>query len=208
MPILPPTLLAASLALGYLLGSIPFGVIVTRVAGAGDLRAIGSGNIGTTNVLRTGRKDLAALTLLGDMLKATAAVLIASHFWGPAAGLAAGAAAFAGHVFPVWLGFKGGKGVATYLGALIGVAWPVALAFAATWIAVASLTRYSSASALAASLAAPILLAFAWRDPLAALVFGALTAALWILHRENIARLLAGRESKIGAKSSAPRSGT
>jgi glycerol-3-phosphate acyltransferase PlsY len=208
MPILPPTLLAASLALGYLLGSIPFGVIVTRVAGAGDLRAIGSGNIGTTNVLRTGRKDLAALTLLGDMLKATAAVLIASHFWEPAAGLAAGAAAFAGHVFPVWLGFKGGKGVATYLGALIGVAWPVALAFAATWIAVASLTRYSSASALAASLAAPILLAFAWRDPLAALVFGALTAALWILHRENIARLLAGRESKIGAKSSAPRSGT
>jgi glycerol-3-phosphate acyltransferase PlsY len=208
MPILPPTLLAASLALGYLLGSIPFGVIVTRAAGAGDLRAIGSGNIGTTNVLRTGRKDLAALTLLGDMLKATAAVLITSHLWGPAAGLAAGAAAFAGHVFPVWLGFKGGKGVATYLGALIGVAWPLALAFAATWIAVASLTRYSSASALAASLAAPILLAFAWGDPLAALVFGALTAALWILHRENIARLLAGRESKIGAKSSAPRSGT
>jgi glycerol-3-phosphate acyltransferase PlsY len=202
-----PTALLVSIALGYLLGSIPFGVIVTRAAGAGDLRTIGSGNIGTTNVLRTGRKDLAALTLAGDMLKATAAALIARHLFGEPAGLAAGAAAFVGHVFPVWLGFKGGKGVATYLGALLGAAWPVALAFAGVWIGVAWTTRYSSASALAASLTAPVLLAlFVGLVP--ALVFAALTAALWALHRDNIARLLAGRESRIGQKSAAPGAGS
>lgn len=194
--------LAAALALGYLAGSIPFGVLVTKLAGAGDLRAIGSGNIGATNVLRTGRKDLAAATLIGDMLKATVAVLAASALFGPTGGLAAGAAAFVGHVFPVWLKFRGGKGVATYLGALLGVAWPVALAFAAVWLIVAKTTRYSSASALAASLAAPILLAVTsgW---LTASVFAAMTAGLWLFHRENIARLLAGRESRIGDKGGA-----
>lgn len=194
-------LLAA--VLGYLLGSIPFGVIITRAAGAGDLRKIGSGNIGTTNVLRTGRKDLAAATLLGDMLKATLAVVLARHFWGETAGLVAGAAAFFGHVFPVWLKFRGGKGVATYLGALIGVFWPVALAFAGVWIAVAKITKYSSASALAASLCAPVLLAI-FTNATAALVFAGLTAALWALHHENIGRLLSGRESRIGQKSAAP----
>ncbi|MFD1701546.1 glycerol-3-phosphate 1-O-acyltransferase PlsY [Methylopila henanensis] len=202
MPDVSAAALIAAAVLGYLLGSIPFGVIVTRAAGAGDLRKIGSGNIGTTNVLRTGRKDLAAATLLGDMLKATAAVLIAAPLWGPTAGLVAGAAAFVGHVFPVWLRFKGGKGVATYLGALIGVAWPVALAFAATWIAVAAATRYSSASALTASLLAPLLLLLFGEGPVAAGVFGAMTAALWLLHRENIGRLLEGREGRIGERSS------
>jgi len=197
---LTPLLLAA--LLGYLLGSIPFGVIVTRAAGAGDLRKIGSGNIGTTNVLRTGRKELAALTLLGDMLKATAAVLIAGHLWGEIAGLVGGAAAFFGHVFPVWLRFRGGKGVATYLGALIGVFWPVALAFAAVWIAVAKITKYSSASALAASLIAPALLAI-FAGGVAGLVFAGLTIALWALHHENIGRLMAGQESRIGQKSAA-----
>lgn len=189
--------LLVAIALGYLLGSIPFGVLVTRAAGAGDLRKIGSGNIGTTNVLRTGRKDLAALTLFGDMLKATAAALLAWRFWGEAAALAAAAGAFAGHVFPLWLRFKGGKGVATYLGALLGVAWPIALAFAAIWIAVAWLTRYSSASALAASLVAPLLLLTFWSVP-AGLVFAALSVALWALHRDNIARLLVGGEGRIG----------
>ncbi|PZQ15028.1 MAG: acyl-phosphate glycerol 3-phosphate acyltransferase [Ancylobacter novellus] len=197
------TSLLLAAVLGYLLGSIPFGVIVTRAAGAGDLRKIGSGNIGTTNVLRTGRKGLAALTLLGDMLKATAAVLLARHFWGETAGLVAGAAAFFGHVFPVWLKFRGGKGVATYLGALIGAFWPVALAFAAIWIAVAKITKYSSASALAASLAAPILLAV-FADRTTALAFAGLAVALWALHHENIGRLIAGRESRIGQKSAAP----
>ena len=195
-----------SALLGYLLGSIPFGVIVTRAAGAGDLRKIGSGNIGTTNVLRTGRKELAALTLVGDMLKATAAVLIAGHFWGEAASLIAGAAAFVGHVFPVWLKFRGGKGVATYLGALIGVFWPVALAFAAIWIAVAKITKYSSASALTASLCAPVLLTI-FVGGTAALVFAGLSVALWALHHENIGRLMSGQESRIGQKSAAPSAG-
>jgi len=198
--------LLASIALGYLLGSIPFGVIVTRLGGGGDIRAIGSGNIGTTNVLRTGRKELAALTLLGDMLKATAAVLIANWLWDGHAAVVAGAAAFVGHVFPVWLGFKGGKGVATYVGALLGVAWPVALAFAAVWIAVALVTRYSSASALVASLVAPALLAI-WQPTETAIVFAALTALLWVLHRDNISRLLAGEESRIGQHSAAPGGG-
>ncbi|MFC3693617.1 glycerol-3-phosphate 1-O-acyltransferase PlsY [Chenggangzhangella methanolivorans] len=195
--------LLLSALIGYLLGSIPFGVIVTRLGGAGDLRKIGSGNIGTTNVLRTGRKELAAATLLGDMLKATVAVLVARHFWGETAGLVGGAAAFLGHVFPVWLKFKGGKGVATYLGALIGVFWPVALAFAGVWIAVAKITKYSSASALAASLCAPLLLAI-FVDSITAIVFAGLSIALWQLHHENIGRLMAGEESRIGEKSAAP----
>lgn len=193
------TLLIA-IALGYALGSIPFGVIVTRFGGGPDIRTIGSGNIGATNVLRTGRKDLAAATLIGDMLKATAAVLVAGGLWGPSAGLAAGAAAFIGHVFPVWLRFKGGKGVATYLGALIGVAWPVALTFAAVWIATATATRYSSVSALVASLVAPVMLAMYWQPVPTALVFAVLTALLWALHWRNLTRLVAGQESRIGQK--------
>jgi len=190
--------LLASLALGYLLGSIPFGLVLTRLAGLGDIRAIGSGNIGTTNVLRTGRRDLAALTLLGDALKGTAAVLLAGRF-GPEAAMAAAVGAFLGHLFPVWLAFKGGKGVATYLGLLLGLAWPVALAFAGIWIAVAVLSRYSSLSALTASLATPLLLAVTGEWALAGL-FALLTLALWWKHRENIGRLAAGRESRIGAK--------
>ncbi|MBB3972280.1 glycerol-3-phosphate acyltransferase PlsY [Hansschlegelia beijingensis] len=178
-------------------------MIVTRLGGGGDIRAIGSGNIGTTNVLRTGRKELAALTLLGDMLKATAAVLLADWLWGGQAGVLAGAAAFIGHVFPVWLRFKGGKGVATYVGGLLGAAWPVALAFAGVWIAVALVTRYSSASALVASLVAPALLAIWWPAE-TAVVFTVLTALLWALHRDNISRLLAGEESRIGQRSAAP----
>ncbi|WP_020185321.1 glycerol-3-phosphate 1-O-acyltransferase PlsY [Methylopila sp. 73B] len=200
--------IVAAIPLGYLLGSIPFGVLVTRLAGVGDVRNIGSGNIGTTNVLRTGRRDLAAATLIGDMLKATAAVIIARQLWGEAAALAAGAAAFVGHVYPVWLRFKGGKGVATYLGALIGVAWPIALIFAAVWIGVAAATRYSSASALAASVAAPVMLAVVSRHPTsAAVVFAALSVALWVMHRDNIARLMQGRESRIGQRSEQPSSG-
>ncbi|GLK69570.1 glycerol-3-phosphate 1-O-acyltransferase PlsY [Hansschlegelia plantiphila] len=194
--------LLLAVALGYILGSIPFGVIVTYAGGGGDVRKIGSGNIGTTNVLRTGRKELAVLTLLGDTLKATAAVLIANHLWGEPAGIVAGASAFVGHVFPIWLRFKGGKGVATYLGALIGVAWPVALLFTVVWITVAAVTRYSSASALAASAIAPVVLAIWAPEPLA-LVFVGLSVVLWALHWENITRLLAGKESRIGQRPAA-----
>ena len=143
-----------ALVLGYLLGSIPFGLVVTRMAGLGDIRAIGSGNIGATNVLRTGRKSLAAVTLVLDALKGTAAVLIA-HAFAPRAAIVAGFGAFVGHIFPVWLGFRGGKGVATYLGVLVALSWPAAIVFAVVWLGVAALTRYSSAAALTASLATP-----------------------------------------------------
>src|SRR5262249_43509913 len=144
----------------YFLGSIPFGLVLTRLAGAGDIRAVGSGNIGATNVLRTGRKGLAAATLLADMLKGTAAVLLVGRLDGPDAPLIAGLRAIRGHVFPVWLKFKGGKGVATYIGVLIAVAWPAAIAFGAIWGAVAAVTRYSSLSGLIASLCTPVLLWF------------------------------------------------
>jgi len=188
---------ALALALGYCLGSIPFGLILTRLAGVGDLRAIGSGNIGATNVLRTGRKGLAAATLALDALKATLAVVLAALLVGPEAELAAAAGALLGHLYPVWLGFRGGKGVATYLGALIGIAWPAVLAFAAVWLAVAALTRYSSAAALAATLVSPpVLLALGIGD--AAVVFAALTALVWFKHSANIARLMRGAEPKIG----------
>ncbi|HEY5964699.1 MAG TPA: glycerol-3-phosphate 1-O-acyltransferase PlsY, partial [Xanthobacteraceae bacterium] len=150
--------IAIALIVGYLLGSIPFGLLLTKLAGGGDIRSVGSGNIGATNVLRTGRKGLAAATLLGDMLKGTAAVLLMNRLGGADAGLVAGLAAVLGHVFPVWLGFKGGKGVATYIGVLIAVSWLVALAFSAIWAAVAALTRYSSLSGLVASAATPVLL--------------------------------------------------
>lgn len=191
--------LLAAAAFGYLLGSIPFGLLLTRLAGTADLRSIGSGNIGATNVLRTGRKDLAAATLLLDALKGTAAVLLAAAWAGPAAGLAAGCGAFLGHIFPVWLGFRGGKGVATYLGCLFGAFWPAGLGFAAVWLAVAFATRYSSASALTASAAAVILLAAVGQTG-AATTFLPLAALLWFSHRANIARLLAGTESRIGAE--------
>lgn len=189
----------AALVFGYLAGSIPFGLILTRAAGLGDIRAVGSGNIGATNVLRTGNRWIAAGTLLGDMLKGTVAILIAGHFAGPAAALAAGGGAFFGHLFPVWLGFRGGKGVATFLGLLIGLAWPVALSFAAIWLVVAWLTRYSSLSALVASAATPVILAAVGEYALAAL-FALLALVLWQRHHENIRRLLAGTEGRIGDK--------
>jgi acyl phosphate:glycerol-3-phosphate acyltransferase len=191
--------LALAFALGYLLGTIPFGVVLTRAAGGPDLRAVGSGNIGATNVLRTGSKALAAATLIGDMLKGTAAVLLAAHFFGREAALAAGLGAVLGHVFPLWLKFKGGKGVATYIGVLIGLAWIAAAIFGAIWLAVACLTRYSSLAALIASALTPLTLWLVNR-PDAAVLYAALTALLWFMHRANIARLLQGSEPKIGAK--------
>jgi glycerol-3-phosphate acyltransferase PlsY len=195
------TPIVVALLVGYLLGSIPFGLILTRLSGAGDIRGVGSGNIGATNVLRTGRKGLAAATLLGDLLKGLAAVLIMRKFGGADAELVAGLGAVLGHVFPVWLRFKGGKGVATYIGVLIAVSWPVALAFGAIWIAVAALTRYSSLAGLLATAATPLLLAyFVGARP--ATLFAVLTLIVWIMHRGNIARLMAGTESKIGRKTS------
>jgi glycerol-3-phosphate acyltransferase PlsY len=187
------------LIVGYLLGSIPFGLILTRLAGSGDIRTVGSGNIGATNVLRTGRKWLAAATLLGDMLKGAAAVLIMRKIGGIDAALAAGFAAVLGHVFPVWLNFKGGKGVATYIGVLIAVSWPVALSFAVIWGVVAALSRYSSLAGLIATAATPVLLWIFVRGN-AAWVFAVLTALVWIMHRGNISRLMAGTEPKIGSK--------
>jgi glycerol-3-phosphate acyltransferase PlsY len=172
--------------------------LITRLAGVGDVRKIGSGNIGATNVLRTGRKGLAAATLLGDALKGTAAVLIAAR-WGEEAGLLAAAGAFLGHLFPVWLRFRGGKGVATYLGCLVAVSWIAALAFAAIWLATAKASRYSSLSALVASAATPGAL-WLLGQPSAAALFVLLAALLWWKHRENIARLRAGTEGKIGQK--------
>ncbi len=187
-----------SLAGGYLLGSIPFGLVLARLAGLGDLRQIGSGNIGATNVLRAGSKGVAALTLILDAAKGTAAVLLAARFGEPAA-LAAGLGAFLGHVFPAWLGFKGGKGVATYLGVLIGLYWPAALVFAATWLAVAFVTRYSSLAALTAVVASVLALAAVGEWRLAAL-FLLLGGLLYARHAENIGRLARGEETRIGEK--------
>jgi acyl phosphate:glycerol-3-phosphate acyltransferase len=184
---------------GYLCGSIPFGIVLTQLAGGPDLRSIGSGNIGATNVLRTGRKGLAAATLLGDMLKGTVAVVVTGAF-GRDFALVAAIGAFLGHLFPVWLRFRGGKGVATYIGVLLGLAWPAAVMFCIIWLAVAALTRYSSLAALIASVAAPVFLW--WRgDARAALVFALLSALLWIMHRGNIGRLASGTEGKIGVRS-------
>jgi glycerol-3-phosphate acyltransferase PlsY len=189
----------AAFALGYLLGSIPFGLILTRLAGTTDIRSIGSGNIGATNVLRTGRKGLAAATLLFDILKGTAAVLIVDRLGGRDFAIVAALGVFLGHLFPIWLKFKGGKGVATYIGILLGFHWLAALVFCVLWLAVAFATRYSSLSALIASAAmAPFLW---WRgEPQLAAFLAALTALVWIMHRANIARLLAGTEGKIGKK--------
>ena len=185
--------------LGYLLGSIPFGLLLTRAAGGPDIREIGSGNIGATNVLRTGRKGLAAATLLLDALKGTAAVLLVAYYATSDAALVAGLGAFLGHLFPVWLKFKGGKGVAVYIGLLIGLYWPGALIFCGIWLVVAALSRYSSLAALVASALTPFAL---WLlQPRAAALFLLLTVLSWIMHRANIARLLNGSEGKIGAKS-------
>ncbi|RWO91553.1 MAG: glycerol-3-phosphate 1-O-acyltransferase PlsY [Mesorhizobium sp.] len=187
-----------ALVFGYLLGSIPFGLLITRAAGLGDVRNIGSGNIGATNVLRTGNKGLAAATLLLDALKGTAAVLIAGYF-APELGLWAGLGAFFGHLFPVWLGFKGGKGVATYLGVLIALAWQVALIFAVVWLAMAFLFRYSSLAALTAAIVVPIAL-YVLSTPEIAGLFALMSLTVIIKHRANITRLLAGTENKIGAR--------
>jgi acyl phosphate:glycerol-3-phosphate acyltransferase len=188
----------AALVFGYLLGSIPFGLVLTRLAGLGDVRAIGSGNIGATNVLRTGRKGLAAATLLADALKGTAAVLIA-WAWGPNTAMLAALGAFLGHVFPVWLRFKGGKGVATFLGCLIGLKLTAALVFAGIWLATAAATRFSSLSALLAGAATPVALWLMGERQMAVLFF-VLTLLLWWTHRGNIRRLLAGTEGRIGQK--------
>jgi acyl phosphate:glycerol-3-phosphate acyltransferase len=195
---------AAALAFGYVCGSIPFGLILTRLAGTQDIRAIGSGSIGATNVLRTGRKGLAAATLMGDALKGTVAVLLVYwyygreyQYFGHELAIPAALGAFLGHLFPVWLKFKGGKGVATYIGILLALAWPVATAFCAIWLAVAALTRYSSLAALVASAVTPPALWFLGYRPEAEL-FALLTALLWIMHRANISRLINGTEGKIG----------
>jgi glycerol-3-phosphate acyltransferase PlsY len=181
---------------GYALGSIPFGLVLTRLAGTTDIRGIGSGNIGATNVLRTGRKDLAAATLLLDALKGTVAVLIAWRF-GLYPAMAAGLGALLGHMFPVWLGFRGGKAVATFLGCMLGLYWPAALVFAIVWIAVALITRYSSAAGIAGTIASVIVLALLRSLDLAAIAFVMTLLILW-KHRENIARLRAGTEARIG----------
>lgn len=223
--------LALAVVLGYLLGSIPFGLLLTRAAGLGDVRSIGSGNIGATNVLRTGSKKLAALTLLLDTLKGTAAVLAGAWLGAQAApdfsfaagghpaaagfeailgeakiravvqafGMAAGTAAFLGHIFPAWLGFKGGKGVATYIGVLIGLAWQAAAVFALAWIATALATRYSSLSALVATIVVFLYLMLAG-GPFVVPATAVMSALLFWKHRENIRRLMAGTETKIGAK--------
>ena len=185
---------------GYLLGSIPFGLILTRAAGGPDVRTIGSGNIGATNVLRTGRTGLAAATLICDALKGTLAVWVIARYASYEASLLAGFGAFIGHLFPVWLNFRGGKGVATYIGLLIGIYWPCAVIFCAIWLVAAVISRYSSLSALIASALTP--LAF-WllAQPQAAGWFLLMTVLLWITHRTNIRRLLDGSEGTIGAKS-------
>jgi glycerol-3-phosphate acyltransferase PlsY len=191
-------LIAGAALFGYLLGSIPFGLVLTRLAGLGDVRSIGSGNIGATNVLRTGNKTLAAATLLGDMLKGTAAAAIAAN-WGIEFAAAAGFGAFIGHLFPIWLNLKGGKGVATYLGVLLAFSWKAALAFAAIWLAVAYLSRYSSLSALVAAILTPVILYLLGLPDIAGL-FAVMTALVLWKHKDNIQRLKMGTESKIGAK--------
>ena len=187
-----------AVVVGYLLGSIPFGLVLTRLAGLGDVRKIGSGSIGATNVLRTGSKGLAALTLVFDVGKGVVAALIAAR-WGTDAMLAAGAAVILGHMFPVWLGFRGGKGVATALGVLIAVAWPVALVAGLVWLTVAILFRYSSLAALVAAVVAAACAGFVVDLPRAVLVAG-IALVIIVRHHENIRRLIAGTESRISFK--------
>lgn len=186
-------------ALAYLLGSVPFGLILTRLTGAGDLRSIGSGNIGATNVLRTGNKGLAAATLLLDAAKGFVAVWLAAR-WFPGAMPIAALAAVAGHCFPVWLRFKGGKGVATTLGVTLSLAWPVGLAYAGVWLAMLGLTRISSLSGMSAALAAPLAAWLTGRGELVTMLILIAVLVIW-LHRENIARLRAGTEPRVGSKS-------
>lgn len=196
---LPWGFILGGLALGYLFGSIPFGLIFTRAAGLGDVRAIGSGNIGATNVLRTGRRDIAALTVLCDALKGTVPILIAARLLGVEASLAAAIGALLGHCFPVWLGFRGGKAVATYMGCLLALDWRVFLAFAVIWLAVAAIGRYSSLASLVGSVAAAGLAW--WLDPpLLAATLSVLVAIVFARHHANIGRLLAGTEGRIGRK--------
>lgn len=185
-----------SLLLGYLLGSIPFGILLTRLTGAGDLRQIGSGNIGATNVLRTGRKGLAALTLLLDMLKGTAAVLLVAAF---APGLEALAAigALLGHMWPVWLRFRGGKGVATFFGIMVGLHWPSSLVYALVWIGTLGISRYSSLAGMLAALSAPVGAAALGRFDLALLYLGFALLVFW-KHRANLDRLMSGEEPRVG----------
>lgn len=205
--VLSPAWIAGALVGGYLLGSIPFGVIATRLGGAGDLRAIGSGNIGATNVLRTGRRDLALVTLLGDGGKGALAVLLAWLATREGAiekqavltSLAAGAA-FLGHLFPVWLKFKGGKGVATFMGTLLAAAWPVGLAAAATWLVVAFLFRISSLAALVAVALAPAVALLLGRPPAIALLALFMALLVYVRHAENIRRLVKGEEPRIGGR--------
>jgi len=186
-----------ALALGYAFGSVPFGLLLTRLFGAGDLRSIGSGNIGATNVLRTGRKGLAAATLLLDLAKGLAAVLIAARLWPDYAALA-GLGAFLGHCFPVWLGFRGGKGVATMAGIAFGLAWPVGLVYAAMWIGLLATVRISSVAGMVAAIAAPVA-ALLLGESGSALVLAVIAALVLFRHRENIARLRAGIEPRIGS---------
>lgn len=188
-----------ALLLGYALGSIPFGLVVTKLMGLGNLRSVGSGNIGATNVLRTGNKAAAAATLIGDMGKGIVAVLLARYFWGETAALLAGFAAFVGHLFPVWIGFKGGKGVATFLGVVLAVSFLSGLVACLTWLITAFFGRISSLSALCASIVSPIFLT-QLHSPEAGLLGITISILIWVRHHENIARLLAGRESLIGGK--------
>src|SRR5256714_7705756 len=193
----PVACMQVEFVLGYLLGSIPFGMILTKLAGSGDLRSIGSGNIGATNVLRTVHKGLAAATLICDMLRGTVAVVIAGYFGGPNAAMLAALGAFLGHLFPAWLKFKGGKGVAVYIGVLIGLFWPAAIVFCVIWASTAFTSRYSSLSALVASFVTPIFLWWFGHPALASL-FAVLSLMLFYMHRENIQRLQAGTEGRIG----------
>ncbi len=191
----------AALACGYLLGSVPFGLLLTKLAGLGDIRAIGSGNIGATNVLRTGRKGLAAATLVLDGGKGTAAVLIGAVL-GPDTAWMAGLGAFLGHIFPLWLRFKGGKGVATFIGVMFGLAWPVGLGACLVWLLIAALLRYSSLAALVAAASAP-LTAYAMDDWAALYLAAILAVLIFLRHHQNIRRLLRGEEPKIGKGSEA-----
>ncbi|WP_416355641.1 glycerol-3-phosphate 1-O-acyltransferase PlsY [Aureimonas phyllosphaerae] len=193
-----PTILVAALVVGYLCGTIAFGLILTKMFGLGDLRSIGSGNIGATNVLRTGNKKVAALTLLGDLLKATVPVLIYWR-WGAPAAAVAGFGAFIGHLFPVWLGFRGGKGVATYIGVLLGFAPIGVLVFAAVWLGAAKIWKFSSLAALLATLVVPVVY-LTLGNTMAAGLTAILTVLVYIKHAPNIRRLLTGTESKIGSK--------
>jgi glycerol-3-phosphate acyltransferase PlsY len=185
-----------AIVIGYLSGSVPYGLLLTKAAGLGDVRQIGSGNIGATNVLRTGNKKVAAATLLLDALKGTAPVLLADYLWGPEQAIWAGFGALAGHIFPIWLKFKGGKGVATSIGVLFGLWWPLGIAFLVLWLGMALALRISSASALAASVLIPVVAWYAGRTDLV-LPCAAIALVIWVMHHANIRRLLDGSEPRI-----------